>query len=438
MESLKKWKTSKWRKPLLVYGARQVGKTWLMKEFGRTEFKNFLYLNFDDEEKVRNIFGANITPGYIISRLENDFAIKIDPQHTLLIFDEIQECQRAKDSLKYFNEDAPQYHIVAAGSFLGVATGKFPVGQVDMLTVYPMSFYEFLEAIGRKNLVDKLRELDPEIIIGFSDMVKDLLKIYFYVGGMPRVVQIYAETKDIHKVREIQNHIIKSYKGDFSKHIMATDIPKVRMLWESIPVHLAKEKKKFLYKEIKVGGRAAEFENAMDWLIQTGLVYKVMRTENALLPLLAYQQRDIFKLFSLDIGLLCAQTNVDVRTLLQPEADIFEQFRGALTEQFVLQELKASAKQVPILYWANETGHSEIDFIIQYDGDIIPIEAKSAENTRAKSLKVYMEKEKPARAVKTSLKNYGIKDNLYSVPLYMMGSFFEILDKGALERAEYV
>jgi len=426
MESLKRWKNSARRKPLMVYGARQVGKTWLMQEFGRTEFKNVLYLNFDKNEKARRIFGENIDPFYIISLLENNFEIKIDPKNTLLIFDEIQESQRAKDSLKYFNEEAPEYHIVAAGSFLGVATGKFPVGQVNRLTIYPMSFYEFLEAIGRNQLLGTLQKLNPRMIAGLSGTASELLKSYFYVGGMPAAVQTYAKTRDMRKVREVQDFILDNYKGDFSKHIKGVDIPKVRMLWDSIPAHLAKEKKKFIYKEIKSGGRAAEFENAMDWLVNTGLVYKVMRTETAKIPLLSYQQRDIFKLFMLDVGLLCAHSKIDMKTFLQPDANIFDDFKGALTEQFVLQELKNLTTN-PILYWVNEKGHSEIDFVLQYNGEIVPIEAKSSENTRAKSLKIYMDMEKPAHAVRISLKNYGVRDNLYSVPLYMMGSFLDII-----------
>ncbi len=426
MKAFKDWKHSAERRPLVVYGARQVGKTWLMQEFGRTEFKNVLYLNFDKDARARQIFGEDIDAHYLISLLENNFEIKIDPKNTLLIFDEIQESQRAKDSLKYFNEEAPEYHIVAAGSFLGVATGKFPVGQVDKLTIYPMSFYEFLEAIGRKQLVSTLRELNSGMIKGLSGLAEKLLKIYFYVGGMPKAAKTYADTEDMHKVRKVQDDILDDYKGDFSKHIKGVDIPKVRMLWDSIPTHLAKEKKKFIYKEIKSGGRAAEFENAMDWLVNTGLVYKVMRTETAKIPLLTYQQRDIFKLFMLDIGLLCAHSKVDIKTFLQPDANIFDDFKGALTEQFVLQELKNLTTN-PILYWANEKGHSEIDFVLQYNGEIVPIEAKSSENERAKSLKVYMDMEKPAHAVRTSLRNYGIKNNLYSIPLYMMGSFLDIV-----------
>jgi len=426
MKSLKEWKRSERRKPLMLYGARQVGKTWLMQEFGRTEFKNVLYLNFDKNKRAKQIFGDDIELGYLLPRLENEFEIKIDPKNTLMIFDEVQESQRAKDSLKYFNEEAPEYHIIAAGSFLGVASGKFPVGQVDRLTIYPMSFYEFLEAIGRKQLLDALKGLDSRMITGLSHTASELLKTYFYVGGMPAAVHAYAETKNISKAREVQENILDDYKGDFSKHIRAVDIPKVRMLWDSIPVHLAKEKKKFIYKEIKTGGRAAEFENAMDWLVNTGLVYRVMRTETAKMPLLSYQQRDIFKLFMLDIGLICAHARVDLKTFLQPDANIFDDFRGAMTEQFVLQELKTLAAN-PILYWANEQGHSEVDFVLQHEGEIIPIEAKSSENARAKSLKVYIDMEKPAHAVRTSLKNYGVNGNLYSVPLYMMGSFWDIL-----------
>jgi len=434
INNLKKWKNSKNRKPLILWGARQVGKTWLMKEFGRKEYKDVVYLNFDKNEKDRRFFTENVSPGLIVAQLENEFNMVIDPQNTLLIFDELQECQRAKDSLKYFNEDAPQYHVIAAGSYLGVSGGKFPVGQVDMLTLYPMSFFEFLEAVGRKRLVDTFRTLDCALINGLSGLAGELLKTYYYTGGMPAAVSVYTETQNLHKVREVQESILESYKSDFSKHIKGTDIPKVRMLWDSIPVHLGKEKKKFIYKEIKTGGRAAEFENAMDWLVHTGFVHKVTRTETARLPLLAYQQRDIFKLFMLDIGLLCAESKVDIKTFLQPDADIFGVFLGALTEQFVLQELKTITTN-PILYWTNEKGHSEIDFILQHENEIIPIEAKSSENARAKSLKVYMEMEKPKYAVRTSLRNFGVTGNLFSIPLYMMGLFFEIIGKNSLNNS---
>ncbi|MDR0331641.1 MAG: ATP-binding protein [Chitinispirillales bacterium] len=428
MDSLKRWKNSADRKPLMIYGARQVGKTWLMKEFGRAEFGNTLYVSFDKNERARQIFGEDIDPRYIVSRLENDFDTQIDPRRTLLIFDEIQECQRAKDALKYFCENAPEYHVVAAGSFLGVATGKFPVGQVNTLTVRPMSFYEFLEAIGRSRLLGALMGLDSKMILGMSQTASELLRAYFYVGGMPKAVQAYADTGDIRKTRELQEEMLDGYRGDFSKHIKGSDIPKVRMLWDTIPAHLAKEKKKFVYKEVKTGGRASEFENAMNWLENTGLVHRVSRTQHAKMPLLANLEREHFKIFMADIGLLCAHSGVDVKTLAQPEINIFDNFRGALTEQFVLQELKALLPKAPILYWANERGHSEVDFVFQYEGEIIPIEAKSSENARAKSLKAYMDAEKPARALRTSLKNFGAKDNLISVPLYMMGSLLEILD----------
>ncbi|GHU08391.1 ATPase [Spirochaetia bacterium] len=434
LESLKAWKNSQGRKPLILWGARQVGKTWLMMEFGRTEYKSIVYLNFDADKKLQNLFGDNISPKVIIPLLENVFDKKIVPGETLLIFDEIQECQRAKDALKYFNEEAGEYHIIAAGSFLGVTAGKFPVGQVDMLWLYPMTLYEFLEAAGRENLVSLLRKLDKDLITGISSTVTELLKIYSFVGGMPSAVAAFVEhpakfpleAKALRRVRENQVYILESYRGDFSRHIRGTDILKVRMLWDSIPVHLAKEKKKFVYKEVKTGGRAAEFENAMDWLVNTRLVYRIARTGTPKIPLAAYQDREIFKLFVVDIGLLCAQTGIDIKTLLYPDSDIFDDFNGALTEQFVLQELKAVTGN-PILYWANEKGHSEVDFIVQHENEIIPIEVKSDRRTKSKSLNVYINEYKPAHAVRTSLKNYGKENNLYSIPLYLISSVIDII-----------
>jgi predicted AAA+ superfamily ATPase len=427
METLKQWKASPNRRPLLLYGARQVGKTWLLKRFGETEYKNYLYLDFSKDGRLSKIFDDSIAPEAIISKLETLCGINIAPGETLLVFDEIQECQRAKDSLKYFNEDAPRHHIVAAGSFLGVATGKFPVGQTYCLTLYPMNFYEFLDAVGKGGYIDLFKTLDKNKLSGVSGLLRETLKTYFYVGGMPKAVSVYADTRNFAEARRVQEDILNGYKGDFSKHIRGTDIPKVRMLWDSIPVHLSKEKKKFIYKEIKAGGRAAEFENAMDWLVNTGLVHRVARTGTPKIPLAAYQERDIFKLYSLDVGLLCAQANIDMQTIVSPNTDIFNDFNGALTEQYVLQELKSITGN-PVLYWANEKGHSEVDFVMQYKNEVVPLEAKADINTRAKSLNVYMNEYNPRHAVRTSMRNYGIAGNLYSIPLYMIESIEDVLD----------
>ncbi|MDR3019803.1 MAG: ATP-binding protein [Treponema sp.] len=428
LEDLKEWKNSNNRKPLILYGARQVGKTWLLKEFGHNEYKQVVYLNFDDDKKLKNYFEADLDTARIISALESHFVVKITPDNTLIIFDELQECQLAKDSLKYFNENAPQYHIVTAGSFLGVAAGKFPVGQVNSLTLYPMSFYEFLEAIGRDMLVESIKSFDRPLLESLAGLLSDMLKIYYYVGGMPSAVDCYVQSQNMAEVREVQNEILQNYKSDFSKHILPNDIPKVRMLWDSIPVHLAREKKKFIYSDIKTGGRASEFENAMDWLVNTGLVYKVHRTLTPKLPLARDQEREAFKLFMLDTGLLCAKTNVDLTIFYTADPAIFHDFHGAMTEQYVCQELKATCTN-PLFYWGRDKGAAEVDFIMQYKNEIIPIEVKSERQTQSKSLKVYMEEYNPKIAVRTSLKNIGVNKNLHSVPLYMLGSLFDVLEK---------
>jgi predicted AAA+ superfamily ATPase len=428
INDLKKWKSSPDRRPLLLYGARQVGNAGALKHFGETEYRNYLYLDLGRGEHLPRIFEDSIAPESIISKLETHYGIKIVPGETLLIFDEIQESQRAKDSLKYFNEDAPQHHVVAAGSFLGVAAGRFPVGQTYHLTLYPMNFYEFLDAVGKGRYVDLFNTFDKDKLSGISGLLRETLKTYFYVGGMPKAVSVYASTGNLAEARRAQEDILDGYKGDFSKHIGGPDIPKVRMLWDSIPVHLSKEKKKFVYKEIKTGGRAAEFENAMDWLIHTGLVYRVPRTGTPKIPLVAYQERDIFKLYALDVGLLCAQAKIDMQTFVSPDTDIFNDFNGAVTEQYVLQELK-SVTENPILYWANEKGHSEVDFIMQHEDKIVPIEAKAEINARAKSLKVYMDEYNPKYAVRTSMRNYGITGSLYSIPLFMIESIENVLKK---------
>jgi len=424
IKSLVAWKNSNMRKPMILYGARQVGKTWLLKEFGKQEYKQTVYLNFDEDLELGAYFQQNLDTRRIIAALEGHFNVKITPEDTLLIFDELQECQRAKDSLKYFSENAPQYHIAAAGSFLGVASGKFPVGQVSSFTLYPMSFYEFLEAAGYGILLENINELNPALE-NMHNLLTDMLKTYLYVGGMPAAVNVFVRTKDLAGVRETQNMILSDYKNDFSKHIAPNDIPKVRMLWDSIPAHLAREKKKFIYKDVKTGGRASEFENAMDWLVSTGLVYKIQRTLTPKLPLARDQDREAFKLFMLDVGLLCAKTNVDLPLFYIAEPKIFDDFYGALTEQYVCQELKCSTSN-PVFYWGRDRGAAEIDFIMQYKNEVVPIEVKSGKNTQAKSLKVYMGEYKPQIAVRTSLCNIAKFCNsatLREIPLYIIGSF---------------
>jgi len=425
---LLKWKLSPRRKPLLLYGARQVGKTWLLNEFGKNEYKNTIYINFDTDISVHKYFADNITPNMIIAGLEDHFGKKIISSDTLLIFDEIQECQRAKDALKYFNEDAPQYHIAAAGSFLGIAHGKFPVGQVDEITLRPLSFYEFLEAKGKTILLENLKKMDISMIPAMTITAEALLKEYMYVGGMPEAVNTYIETGALHETRKVQDKILNNYKNDFTKHIKGTDIPKVRMFWDSIPLHLSKEKKKFIYKEIRTGARATAYENALDWLVNTGLVYKIDRINTIRMPMTAYADREAFKIYMLDTGLLAAATGLDIKTFYESNPLVFKEFKGAITEQFVLQELK-TLERLPICYWGREEGKSEVDFVVQWQNGIVPIEVKSGIHKKSKSLEIYRELYKPANAIRTTLNNFGMIGGFYSIPLYMITSFGDILDK---------
>ncbi|MCL2130440.1 MAG: DUF4143 domain-containing protein [Treponema sp.] len=423
---LLKWKNSRFRKPLLLEGARQTGKTWLMKEFAKNEYQNVLYLNFEKDEKVKSFFGDNIAPERIISQLKGYFEIEISASDTLLILDEIQECQRAKDSLKYFNEDAPQYHIMAAGSFLGIAGGKFPVGQVERLTLRPLSFYEYLLATGQELRLEALCKYDKDLVASLASVYEEELKKYFYIGGMPKAVAVFIETGNLKAVRDIQNDILADYKDDFAKHINKNDIEKVRMIWDSVPKHLAKEKKKFMYREIKEGARSWAYENAMQWLTDTRLVYRVSKTEDPSLPLARNPERDAFKLYMLDTGLLSAKSNLEIRTFFNADYDVFNEFKGALAEQYVLQELIALGAEP--FYWGRERGNAEIDFIIQYKNSIVPIEVKSGKQTKSKSLSVYNEKYKPKYQIRASLKNFGVAGNLCSIPLYMIESFKNILN----------
>ena len=425
IKELKNWKESSNRKPLLLFGARQVGKTWLVRNFAASYYEDLIELNFFTDDSLKTIFEKDITPVRIIQQLELRFNKKISQTRTLLFFDEIQESQRAMDSLKSFNESGNEYNIIAAGSFLGVMLGRRPVGQTDQINLYPMSFCEFLEAIGHEILADTINRRDTDALSCASDLLESLLKQYYFTGGMPEAVSEYAASGDWEKVRKIQNGLISTFKSDFSKHINDPRTePKIRMLWDSISLHLIKENKKFIYKNVKSGGRAAEFENAMQWLVDTGLVYKINKVETPKIPLKMHFKEDYFKLYMLDIGLLGAQAEIKPADILTNGADIVDDMNGALDEQFVCQELKAAGVS-PLFYWGREGSTAEIDFITQGSGEIIPVEVKSAKHTKSQSLKVYMQENKPSRAVRTSLKNYGVMQNnfegyLYSVPLYMI------------------
>ena len=419
------WKNSSDRKPLLLQGARQVGKTWLMEEFSKNEYKNAVYLNFEKQPDISAYFANDISPEIIIKSLEHHFNENIN-QDTLIIMDEIQESPRALNSLKYFYEDAPEYHIIAAGSFLGVAShGSFPVGKVDRITLYPLSFYEFLEGIGKERYVQAIKNNNIALIRSTSGEYEKLLKTYFLVGGMPKAVASYAEHENLNKVRTIQNNILADYKDDFSKHITPVNTPKVQMIWDSIPRHLSKEKKKFVYKDLKEGARAQTYEDAMSWLFETRLVYKVTRTEEDKLPIASYADEKTFKLYMLDIGLFGAKSDLDVKVLFESSNELYGVFNGAMTEQFVMQELKVSG--FTPYYWGREKGEAEIDFLVQWRNKILPIEVKSGFNKKSKSLNVFREFYNPAYVVRTSLNNLGESSGLYSIPLYMIASLKEIL-----------
>lgn len=419
MEQLLKWKAKKHRKPLIIRGARQVGKTWLMKEFGKTEYKDIVYVNFDNNERMQNLFQGSLEIERLVTGLELYCGHKIDPVNTLLIFDEVQEVPKALTSLKYFNEDAPEYQIVCAGSLLGVALHQgtsFPVGKVEFLDLYPLSFFEFIMAMGKEGHVQLLQSGDFEMATSFKQDYIDLLKHYYYVGGMPEVVLNFADHKDFNEAREIQRRILAAYEQDFSKHAPYEVVPRIRMLWNSVPGQLTRENKKFLYGLIKEGSRAKEYEMAMLWLTDCGLLHQVHRVKTPNLPLKAYEDLKAFKLFLLDVGLLSCMVGLRQEVLLDGNA-LFKEFKGALTEQYVLQQLK-TIKNLQIYYWTNERGTAEVDFVIDTGSDVIPIEVKAEVNLQAKSLKIYQEKFQPKHTIRTSMADYRQEEWLLNLPLY--------------------
>lgn len=419
IEELYKWKAKPNKKPLIIRGARQVGKTWLMREFGKVAFDKIAYISFDNNQRMKDLFSSDLDVERIVTGLELYSGQKIDPEHTLLIFDEIQEVPKALTSLKYFNENAPQYQIICAGSLLGVALHQgtsFPVGKVEFLDLYPLSFTEFLGAMGNGQYVELLQKGDFEMVAAFKQTYIDMLKYYYYVGGMPEVVYSFSENKDFSEVREIQQRILDAYEQDFSKHAPHDVVPRIRMLWNSIPAQLTKENKKFIYGLIKEGARAKEYEQAMLWLTDCGLVHKVHRVNAPSLPLKAYEDLKSFKLFLVDVGLLSCMVRLNQSTLLDGN-ELFKEFKGALTEQYVLQQLK-TLKGLEIYYWTNDRGGAEIDFVVDDGSAIIPIEVKAETNLKAKSLKMYQEKFQPKLSIRTSMADYKREEWLLNLPLY--------------------
>jgi len=419
MQQLIDWKSKTNRKPLILKGARQVGKTWLMKEFGKTQFEKVAYVTFYNNQRMKKVFDDDYDIERIIMNINIETKTEVTPENTLIIFDEIQEAPRAIEALKYFCENAPEYAVVAAGSLLGVAIHEgvsFPVGKVDSIELHPMCFREFLEAMGEVGLADLLTKKDFDFINNFSDKFSFWLKNYYYVGGMPEAVAFFSEHKDYVEVRNIQNRLLSDYEDDFGKHAKNGDLARIRMVWNSIPMQLAKENKKFFFGQIKTGSRMKDYEVAIEWLLDCGLIKKVNRISKPAVPLKAYIDFSSFKLFLVDVGLLGALSELDAASILEGN-EIFVEFKGALTEQYVLQELIAETGYIPY-YYTSDSGKYEIDFIVQQSKNVLPIEVKAGTNLRAQSLKAYHQKFAPLCAVRTSMANYVEDDWLKNIPLY--------------------
>ena len=418
IKELYEWKENNDRKPLVILGARQVGKTWLMKEFGKEAYKKCAYVNFEDNDDLRGMFEHDFDIQRIIANLQWATDVTID-EDTLIILDEIQEAPRGITALKYFQEKAPQYHVVAAGSLLGIAMHKndsFPVGKVDFMHLYPLSFYEFLNAIGEKKMVDLLQAKDWTMLTMVRAKFEERLRQYYFVGGMPAAVLAFVNDGDLNKVRTIQKSIIEAYERDFSKHAPAIEVPRIRMVWHSIPSQLSKENRKFIYGMIKEGARAKDFELAIEWLKDAGLIYKVDRCKKAQLPLAAYEDFSAFKMFLSDIGLMGAMSNIPVQSLLNGNM-LFSDFKGALTEQFVLQQMKTN-QSLSIYYWSADNSRGEIDFLVQQEEKVIPIEVKAEENLQAKSLRMFVERNPGLKGCRFSMSPYREQDWLVNYPLY--------------------
>ena len=412
MDFLETWKESEHRKPLILQGARQVGKTYSILEFGRTHYENVAYFNFETDPKLNETFEENISPDYLIPILSHIAGQTIVKEKTLIVFDEVQLCERALTSLKYFNESAPDYHIIVAGSLLGVAVNRekfsFPVGKVDMKTLYPMDMEEFMIAMGEGDLVKQIKRCFA------TDAAMQLYRQYLVAGGMPECVMQFAQTRDYILIRHIQDTILASYLNDMSKYNNLNEIKKTRLAYDNITVQLSKKNTRFQYKLMKKGGRASEFENAIEWLCLSGIVSRVYKVEQIKKPLENYRDIDAFKIYVSDLGLLCAKKDLAANDILYMVEELND-FKGGMTENYVNVQLSINGYNT--YYWKSERG-AEIDFVIQRDGQLIPIEVKSADNTRAKSLKVYMDTYKPAYAIKLSAKNFAFEDNKKIVPLY--------------------
>ncbi len=418
IEALYKWKASVDRRPLIVLGARQVGKTWLMRQFAHEAYRQCAYVNFEDNDMLRSLFDNDFDMERIVNAIQWATGVTID-EDTLIVLDELQEAKRGITALKYFYEKAPQLHVVAAGSLLGIAMHRndsFPVGKVEFLHLYPLSFFEFLQAVGEDRMVSLLRGKDWPLVTTFRSKFEERLRQYYFVGGMPAAVVSFVADSDVAKVRNIQNAILEAYERDFSKHAPANEVPRIRMVWHSIPAQLAKENRKFIYGAVKEGARAKDFEIAIEWLKDAGLVHKVNRCKKPQLPLSAYEDFSAFKMFLSDVGLMGAMSNVPVQSILQGSS-LFNDFKGALTEQYVLQQLK-TVPSLSIYYWSAENSRGEIDFLLQNEEQIVPVEVKAEENLQSKSLRVFVERNPELHGVRFSMSPYRSQTWLTNYPLY--------------------
>ena len=419
MADLVRWKEKTCRKPLILRGARQTGKTWLMKAFGAAHFEKTAYVSFFQNQRMQNLFAQGNSIRQIIVSLGIEGGVEITPGNTLIILDEIQESPHALESLKRFAEEAPEYPLIAAGSLLGVSLHgnvSFPVGKVDMMDLYPMTFREFLGAVGENGLLQTLNSREAELINVFHEQYLFWLKNYLYVGGMPEVVQYFVEHKDYRTVRELQMNLLKQYRGDFGKHIAANQLPRTQMVWESIPIQLAKENKKFFFGQIKKGARSSEFEESIQWLQECGLIYKVHRVNEPHVPLSFYKDFSAYKLFLLDVGLLSAMSELDAGSILDGNA-LFVEFKGALTEQYVLQQLLSDTSYSPY-YFGTDKATFEMDFMIQKEKNIVPIEVKASTNLHSQSLKAFCNKYHPPLSVKFSALPWKSQGEIENMPLY--------------------
>lgn len=412
------WKENSQRKPLILNGARQVGKTYILKAFGKLHYQNVAYVNLDSQKELAKVFEQDFNVTRIIRSLSAFLNIHIEPQHTLIVLDEVQECPAALHALKYFCEDAPEYHVVVAGSLLGISlhgNSSFPVGKVDMLRMFPLTFEEFLMALGEEQLIKLMKDGETEVIDTLSGRFVDCLRQYYYTGGMPAVVKEYITSGNLQSVRQLQKQILFDYRRDFSKHAPAEQVPRINLVWDSIPAQLARENKKFIYGALKKGGRAKEFEMAIQWLIDAGLVYRVYRANKPSLPLKFYEDLSAFKLFSLDVGLMGAMADSPAEAVLVNN-QAFVEYKGAMTELYVLTQLQPTG--IPIYYYSSNDSLSEIDFLVQSGARIVPIEVKAEVNVKSKSLSAFIQKHPDLTGLRLSLLPFQTQDWMENRPLY--------------------